>query len=117
MNENATRVEGELSAGTIAGISVGAALFVLLLLGLLVCWRTGLLFFRKLPPSTDPKVLDKAEMHGDAKPWVEAMGKERTELPVKEQCQEAPCQQFLSELEEIHSLYELDGQTRQNLSN
>ena len=107
--ENATPIQSGLSTGATAGISVGAAFLVLSALALLLCWKKGWLFFRKTLSPTEEKGFDKAEMHGDAKPWAEAMGEERAELPVREQSQEAPSAQSFAELEGVHGLHELDG--------
>lgn len=49
-------------------------------------------------------------MHGDAKPRVEAMEKERVELPVNEQSQEVAGSHPPAQIVGINDLHELDAE-------
>jgi hypothetical protein len=68
-----------LSPGAYAGIGVGVAFTVLIIIGLLISWKKIWGAFRNKSPM--PDVMEKPELHGDPIPRVEAMEKERAELP------------------------------------
>ena len=78
--------------------------------GVLLVWKRGWWVFRKARGEQERS--DKAEKHSDAKPRVEAMEKERAELPVNEQSQEVTGSQPEVEIAGIHNLHELHGETR-----
>jgi len=77
----ADKPSASLSTAAYAGIGVGAALLVLLVAGLLLCWKKQWLFFNKTPVTQEQ--FNKLELHGEDKPRVEAMEKERAELEDK----------------------------------
>jgi hypothetical protein len=69
----------DMSAGAYASIGVGVALSVLIVAGTLLAWKKAWGFFRKRRSVPDP--IEKPELHGEHKPWVEALENERAELP------------------------------------
>ncbi|KAH6644393.1 aspartic peptidase domain-containing protein [Boeremia exigua] len=99
-----------LSAGAYAGISIGAALALFLVTILSCAWKKGWWFFRK--KSSERDRFDKAELHDNAIPRVEAMEKERAELPANEQSLEVAGSHPHPDIEGIHGLHELHSETR-----
>lgn len=78
--------DSRLSSGAYVGIGVGMAM-VVVVITLFWYWRKGWWPFglrRSKVQRTSRQQFDKAELHGHATPWVEAMGVERAELPTKE---------------------------------
>jgi hypothetical protein len=67
-----------LPSGASAGIGVSAGVLALAGIVLVLSWRKGWLIFRKNSSSLD--IFEKGELHGNDKPRVEAMQKERAEL-------------------------------------
>lgn len=71
-----------------AGIGVGIAFVVLTTIGLLIAWRKKWGPFRASAPKQPQERIEKAEMHGESKPWVEIMSKQRAELDATDASQE-----------------------------
>lgn len=101
-----------ISAGAYAGIVLGVTVAVIAL-ALILSWRKKWWPFRsrqKGQEGPDRHDYEKAELHGAAVPWVEAMGQERAELQTQEQRHEvAGLGGVQAELPESHTLYELDA--------
>jgi hypothetical protein len=111
-----------MSSGAYAGIGVSIGTIVLTVASVLLAWKKGWSMFRKNASIPDP--IEKAELHGEHKPWIEAMGNERIELPGKlaveamereiteletvEVCQEAG-DPISPTVDGLHELHELDG--------
>ncbi|KAI4709979.1 hypothetical protein J4E89_005211 [Alternaria sp. Ai002NY15] len=96
-----------LSTAAYAGIGVGAGILALLAFCLIIAWKKRLGPFRhKTAPEKDHYI--KSELHGDHKPWVEAMEKERAELDAASGTQEAANRET-SELETVENARELKG--------
>ncbi|KAI4676424.1 uncharacterized protein J4E88_007342 [Alternaria novae-zelandiae] len=96
-----------LSTAAYAGIGVGAGILALLALCSIIAWKKRLgPFRRKTAPEKDHYT--KSELHGDHKPWVEAMEKERAELDAASGTQEAMVMET-SELETVENARELKG--------
>jgi hypothetical protein len=98
-----------LSSGASAGIAVGVTAFVLIAIALVIAWRRRWGVFRVKKQIQEPS--EKAELGGDAKPWIEAMSRERNELETQESSKEvAGSQVFAVELEGSSAFCELpDG--------
>lgn len=111
MNQNADKPPNSLTAGASAGIAIAVALTLLLVAIHVLAWNKGWWFFRK--KHAEQARFDKAELHDDAKPRVEAMGKERAELPVNERSLEVVGFQPQAEVAGIHDLHELYGEGRE----
>jgi hypothetical protein len=79
---------GALSSQSIAAIAVSITVVFAFGIGLLVAWRKRWGFFGRDAPEQEPERVDKAEMSGESKPWVEVMSNERAELVTTEHSQE-----------------------------
>ncbi|KAJ8112360.1 hypothetical protein OPT61_g5261 [Boeremia exigua] len=101
---------GYLSAGAYAGIAIGILSALALIVLLIVAKKSGWWVFRK--KSLEQDRFDKAELNDSAKPRVEAMEKERAELPVNEHRLEIAGSHPPPEIEGIHGVHELHSETR-----
>tara|TARA_R110002003_G_scaffold121_21_gene10817 strand:+ start:3533 stop:4450 length:918 start_codon:yes stop_codon:yes gene_type:complete len=94
-----------LSSGAYAGIGIGSAVFILLLVYLLFAWRKA---WRPFTPQRSFEArltkYEKPELHDKAVPRVEAMEKERIELEAKEPAHEAGRLNTVSDQLEIAGL-------------
>jgi hypothetical protein len=104
-NDAAGSKNRNLTPGAYSGIGVGVGIIVLVGMGLLVSWRKGWGFFRKKVASRDN--FEKSELHGNAKPRLEAMEKERAEL-AGEVTVEA-MEREMAELETVEPSHEAGG--------
>jgi hypothetical protein len=96
-----------LSTAAIVGIAVGISTILLIIMGLLFVWRRRRRLSHRGPEQAQERV-DKAEMDGDSKPWVEPMSNERSELETQEHGNEiADSANQIVELEGNHAFYEL----------
>ena len=79
-----------LSSQAISAIAVSITVVSAIGIGLLVAWRKRWVFFARDAPEQEPEQerIDKAEMSGESKPWVEVMSNERAELVTTEHSQE-----------------------------
>ena len=93
------------SSAAYAGIGVGAGITALSALFFTIAWKKRLGPFRR-KASMGGHTYDKAELHGDHKPWAEAMGKERTELDAATSTHEAMNKER-SELETVENAHEV----------
>jgi hypothetical protein len=98
---------GKLSSAAYAGIGIGTGVAFLAIVGVLIAWwkQWGVFQRKELQEGNQ---YDKAELHGEHKPWVEAMGKERTELDAAEHGQEIMGNER-SELETVEPASEMTG--------
>ena len=99
-----------LSSSAIAGIAVSVAVISAVGIGLLLAWRKRWGFFDRDAPGQEREPVGKAEMDGEAKPWVEVMSSERAELVAVEQSQEVNgvgCGRRVAELEGSSAYREL----------
>jgi hypothetical protein len=92
-----------------AGISVGVGVAVITVVAIVLAWRKKWWIFAMRQDSTTRYRYDKAELHANAIPRVEAMEKEKFELPVHEQtCEvdgEGRVQSSVQGLNEIHEVH------------
>lgn len=80
---------GALSSSAIAGVAVSVAVISAFGILLLLAWRRRWGFFgRDDSPEQEQERIEKAEMNGESKPWVEVMSNERAELVTTEHSQE-----------------------------
>ncbi|KAF2625766.1 acid protease [Macroventuria anomochaeta] len=99
-----------LSTGASAGIGVGVAVLVLIAIGFIVAWKKRWGFFRTEQIRQEQGQIEKAELDGNAKPWVEVPAKEKTELPAPKASQEvAGSQAPVPELEGNNVVHELSA--------
>lgn len=101
-----TRLSNEAYGG------IGVAIFLVIAIGLLYCWRTKRWPFSPQNAehtSAARQEYEKAELHGTAVPWVEAMGEERAELETEERRHEViGAGDVQGELPGSDTVYELD---------
>lgn len=81
-----TPKSGALSSQATVAIAVSITVVSAIGIGLLVAWRKRWGFFARDAPEQER--IDKAEMSGESKPWVEVMSSERAELVTTEYSQE-----------------------------
>ncbi|KAH6882966.1 aspartic peptidase domain-containing protein [Alternaria rosae] len=100
----------ELSSAAYAGIGVGAGTLALSALCLIVAWKRKWVPFRRRKTSNGDGQNDhnKAELHGEHKPGIEAMEKERFELDAGSGKHEAMDREA-SELQTVENARELKG--------
>jgi hypothetical protein len=77
-----------LSSQAIAAIAVSITVVSAVGIGLLIAWRKRWGFFARDAPEQEQERVDKAEMSGESKPWVEVMSNEKAELVATEHSQE-----------------------------
>lgn len=100
----------DLSSAAYAGIGVGAGILALSALCLIVAWKRKWVPFRRRKTSNGDSQNDhnKAELHGEHKPGIEAMEKERFELAADSGKHEAMDRET-SELQTVENARELKG--------
>ncbi|KAH4968057.1 hypothetical protein HBI18_126300 [Parastagonospora nodorum] len=107
-----------MTTGTYAGMCIGSGVFIVICFASLVilAWKKGWWPFKKRfngnTSNNEKDMYEKGELHGEAIPRFETMGKERMELEAKEHMPEmdaADC--GLYEVAGLDLLHELDGQS------
>lgn len=86
------------------GVALAVSVMAILVIIWIIAWKRRWWFFRKTPDvALEQEQFEKAEMHGEARPRVEAMATERVELEVIER---------RLELIETKAVYELHIEAR-----
>jgi hypothetical protein len=111
-NETSSRPEEprreSKSTGVSADIGVGVGLIALLLVGGLLSWKKGWGAFRRTPTASE-KNGEKAELYGEGKLRIEAIGAEGVELPDKQAAEVMGREDEHVELEVREPHHEVDG--------
>ena len=96
-----------LSTEASIGIGIGTAGALLMIFGVFLAWRKRWGVFHK-QPQYEPEGSEKAEMHGESKPWIEVMSSERSELETQENIKEVDGAVEVVELQGDNVFHELE---------
>jgi hypothetical protein len=105
-----------LSSGAYAGIGVGVAAFVVFTVSFIIAWKKRWGPFRVKYPKQEQEWIERVEISGDTKSFVEISAKERFEVPARERFEVpavearqevADSQAHRLELEGNNTVYEL----------